>query len=285
MGPRRGARLIAALLPSGALLFLVAGLSAQQGAKSETTKPDGAKLATQAPAPAQPVPFSHKTHTSLQLPCQFCHPNPDPGNQMMLPAAAKCMTCHAGIAKDKPAIKKLTEFATRQETIPWVRFYSVPAFVYWSHRTHLEAKMTCEMCHGRVAQMDVLIKVTNVTTMGGCVDCHKHNGAGSGCVICHEGLISQYPYRANRSWMADSSWGPFVRECSVPHARRRSEIAARSVRAHTQFTFAPSLLMRGPLMRSYQPLCGWRGLPARRDTPGQSRCWCKRDRPNQNSRW
>jgi hypothetical protein len=190
---RGGARLVAALLPLGTVPLLVTGLSARQGTQSETTKPLESKPTAQAAAPAQPVPFSHKTHAAFQLPCQFCHPNPDPGNQMTIPGTAKCMGCHAEIAKDKPVIKKLTEFATKAEAIPWVRLYTVPAFVYWSHRTHLEAKMTCEMCHGRVAQMDVLTKATSVTTMGGCVDCHKHNSAGTGCVICHEGLTSYAP--------------------------------------------------------------------------------------------
>jgi hypothetical protein len=191
MKPRRSACLVVALLASGMLLLLDAGLSAQQGTKPGTAKPAESKPATQPAAPAQPVPFSHKTHAAFQLQCQFCHPNPDPGNQMTIPPTAKCMGCHAEVAKDKPAIKKLTQFSKDHEAVPWVRLYAVPAFVYWSHRTHLEAKMKCEMCHGEVAQMDVTTRVTRVTTMDGCVECHKQNNASTGCASCHEVLTSE----------------------------------------------------------------------------------------------
>jgi hypothetical protein len=46
----------------------------------------------------------------------------------------------------------------------------VSAGVYWNHRSHLDAGVKCEICHGPVAQM---ANVTNVTTMPGCVDCHQ----------------------------------------------------------------------------------------------------------------
>lgn len=139
------------------------------------------------PPPAQPLPLSHKTHLALGLKCQECHPNPDPGDRMTFPAATKCMACHVTIAKDRPAIQKLAEIAKAKEPVPWVRVYSVRAGVYWSHRSHLEAGLKCDACHGEVARMDVMAKVTNVTTMQGCIQCHRKSGAGTGCEFCHEG--------------------------------------------------------------------------------------------------
>jgi hypothetical protein len=143
---------------------------------------DGART-----APAQPLPYSHKTHLALGLKCADCHTNPDPGDRIEFPATAKCMACHTTIAKDKPAIQKLAEFAKSKEPIPWARVYVVSAFVYWNHRSHLEAGVKCEECHGAVAQMDVMANVTNVTTMGACVECHRQKKAGTGCEFCHEG--------------------------------------------------------------------------------------------------
>ena len=137
--------------------------------------------------PSQPLPYSHKTHLALGLKCAICHVNPEPGDRMEFPATAKCMSCHTTIAKDKPAIQKLAEFAKSNEPIPWVRVYVVSAGVYWNHRSHLEAGVKCESCHGPVAQMDVMANVTNVTTMAGCVECHKLMKAGTGCGFCHEG--------------------------------------------------------------------------------------------------
>lgn len=139
-------------------------------------------------APAQPIPFSHKAHiASAHLKCQECHRAPDPGDRMTLPAVSTCMACHISIAKDKPAIRELGEYAKNKQPIKWVRVYSVPSDVFWSHRPHLAAGMTCEMCHGPVPQADAISLLTNVTTMEGCVDCHKQHQAGTGCVFCHEG--------------------------------------------------------------------------------------------------
>ena len=40
-------------------------------------------------SPAQPIPYSHKKHLSFGMRCQQCHPNPEPGDRMTIPAAAK----------------------------------------------------------------------------------------------------------------------------------------------------------------------------------------------------
>jgi hypothetical protein len=135
----------------------------------------------------QPVPFSHKLHLTFDMKCQECHPNPEPGDRMTLPAADKCMECHRTIGKDKPAMQKLAEFAKCKQTIPWVRVYVVSGWVFWNHRSHLEAGMKCEACHGEVGKMEVLTAATNVTSMAGCVDCHKKNEASTGCQYCHSG--------------------------------------------------------------------------------------------------
>ncbi len=162
--------------------------------------------AASASAPAQPLPFSHKTHMSVQLTCKFCHTNPEPGNLMTLPAAQTCMGCHAAVATDKPAIQKLAAFAKSGQPIPWKPVYSVPGFVYWSHRAHIEAGLTCEMCHGNVAQMEVVSKATNVTTMAGCVACHRKKEAPTGCETCHESQSSLLSRPSAPFYQAASGW-------------------------------------------------------------------------------
>jgi hypothetical protein len=172
------------------LLLPPAFLFAQQ---APAVKPDAASTAL---PPPQPLPFSHKTHMSFRLSCAFCHANPDPGNQVTLPLTETCMGCHSRVATDRASIQQLAKFALSGQPIPWKPIYSVPAFVYWSHRTHLQAGVTCEMCHGDVAQMDVITKTTNVTTMAGCVACHRRKDAATGCETCHESqssLLSRPP--------------------------------------------------------------------------------------------
>src|SRR5215469_3545699 len=136
--------------------------------------------------PAQPIPYSHKKHLAMGLVCKDCHRNPDPGDRMMFPPESKCMTCHLTVAKDQPAIQKLAEYAKSGQAVPWVRVYVLPGWVYWNHRAHLEAEMTCEMCHGKVAEMDVVARVTEVTKMAGCIECHRKNEASTGCRFCHQ---------------------------------------------------------------------------------------------------
>src|ERR1700719_3987201 len=86
--------------------------------------------------PEQPIEFSHKLHVALPLKCRDCHTNPAPGKSEGLPSASKCMACHFSIAKDKPQIQKLKNYADQKQEIPWVPVYEVPDFVTFSHRAH-----------------------------------------------------------------------------------------------------------------------------------------------------
>jgi hypothetical protein len=70
--------------------------------------------------------------------------------------------------------------------MPWVRVYSIPAAITWSHRDHLKAGLTCKLCHGDVTQLTVMTRLMNVTVMDGCVGCHKDNQADVSCGVCHE---------------------------------------------------------------------------------------------------
>jgi hypothetical protein len=185
---RRG-RNIAAVVASqilAALLLIAAGLMAQQTTESQAAKkmvPDNPSEHT---PPTQPIPYSHKTHLAVGLECKECHTNPDPGGLMTFPATSKCMQCHVTIAKNKPSIQKLAAFSKSQKPIPWVRVYTVLQGVSWTHRTHLQAAIKCETCHGQVAQMDAMSEATSVTTMYSCLNCHELNHAKTACDTCHK---------------------------------------------------------------------------------------------------
>jgi Cytochrome c7 and related cytochrome c len=178
---------LAATAPVLATLFLVAvGLNARPAAQAQAAKemvPDNPSEHT---PPAQPIPYSHKTHLAVGLECKDCHTNPDPGRLMTFPPTSKCMQCHVTISKNKPAIQKLAAFSKSQRPIPWVRVYTVLPGVSWTHRAHLEAGAKCETCHGQVAQMDAMSEVTSVTTMYSCLNCHELNHAKTACDTCHK---------------------------------------------------------------------------------------------------
>lgn len=175
--------IFAALLAIG--MVSLAGL----GARAQQAKPAAGQevpnnLAPH-PAPAQPLPFSHKLHITQGLQCKDCHANPDPGNQMTVPVASACMSCHMAVATDKPAIKKLAGFAKSNQPIPWARVYQLTPGVTWTHRAHLKAGLQCAMCHGEVAQLDAMAQTTSVTAMGVCIGCHQAKGAATVCSTCH----------------------------------------------------------------------------------------------------
>lgn len=168
------------------LAFLGASLAANQPASPQSVKsvvPDNPSVH---PAPAQPIPYSHKKHLALGLNCKDCHTNPEPGKLMTFPATDKCMQCHVAVAKEKQAIQKLAEYAKSKETIPWVRVYTVLPGVTWSHRPHLQASVNCETCHGQVRELDQMSEVTSVTTMYVCLNCHEVNHAKAACNTCHK---------------------------------------------------------------------------------------------------
>ena len=179
MKPRQGSLVALLLFTMASLLIFSVAVS------SQTVNQEVAKNPMHPAAPEQPIPYSHKKHVAMGLECQMCHSGPDPGSQMTFPPTTTCMTCHASVATNKPAIQKLTEFAKSGQPIPWVRVYKVLPGVNWTHRKHLEAGVHCETCHGEVAQMDRMSEVTSVTTMYVCLNCHQKSNAKTTCEACH----------------------------------------------------------------------------------------------------
>jgi hypothetical protein len=136
-------------------------------------------------APEQPIPFNHKRHVALSLRCEMCHPNATKAERAGLPAAAQCMVCHTGIKTDSPSIQELAAFHKQEKPIPWVRVYRLPDFVFFSHSTHVNAKVECAECHGPVAQRDTLAAEI-VHNMKTCMACHSDRKASNKCHVCHE---------------------------------------------------------------------------------------------------
>lgn len=169
---------------TAAACMLLAGavqIQAQPPAPASTVQ---ANLAPH-PAPEQPLPYSHKTHVGMGLQCRLCHTNPAPGLQMTFPAISTCMKCHATVVTDRPAIKKLAEYAKSKQPIPWVRVYKVLPGVNWTHRKHVEAGVQCETCHGAVGDLDAMSETTAVTGMASCISCHQARSASAACTVCH----------------------------------------------------------------------------------------------------
>lgn len=136
--------------------------------------------------PVQPIPFSHKQHAgTLKLPCEFCHALSRTGETVAIPQATMCMNCHQTMDTSDAGVQKLAAYAKSGSTIPWVRIYQLPSFVTFSHKTHLTHGITCQQCHGDVAQQVRLYKVTDIS-MAACMKCHQATKASISCDTCHQ---------------------------------------------------------------------------------------------------
>ena len=134
----------------------------------------------------QPIAFPHIVHVqTYKIDCQYCHADARRSEYAGLPSVDRCMGCHKIAGADKPEIKKLAEYAAKREAIPWVRVYRLPDFVFFSHATHVKAGVKCQVCHGPVAERDVLQKEVS-TSMRTCMACHREQKASVDCSRCHE---------------------------------------------------------------------------------------------------
>jgi hypothetical protein len=163
-----------------------------------------------ATAAVQPINFPHNTHVqTYKIDCQYCHADARRSEYAGLPSVERCMGCHKITAADRPEIKKLAEYAGRQQPIPWTRVFKVPEFTYFPHKAHVRANVACQTCHGPVETMTTVAATTGPTltndllnlvglrpaspplTMGWCVECHRRENATRqmhaplDCVTCH----------------------------------------------------------------------------------------------------
>src|SRR3990172_3151764 len=185
--------LLVGLLLAGALL--VAGMSHQRLPGDQ-----------QGYSPRQPIAFSHRVHADeLQIDCLYCHSNATESRHAGIPAGEVCMRCHkfvtapfdtlqaearlADAEKRKPRrivsaeLRKLYDAMgldaellpdeeQKPQSIPWVRVHNLPDFVYFDHRAHVAAGVSCQTCHGPVESMHQLEQFSTLS-MGSCVNCHR----------------------------------------------------------------------------------------------------------------
>ena len=146
--------------------------------------------------PDQPIPFSHRLHAGeMGIDCRYCHANVEKSPHATVPPAQVCMNCHKHVKKESPVLETLRnrfekyievtkkvngkpvkakiENEDYMKPIPWVRIHNVPDYAYFDHSVHINAKVGCVECHGRIDQMEV-VKQEKPLTMFWCLDCHRN---------------------------------------------------------------------------------------------------------------
>ncbi len=167
--------------------------------------------------PVQPIAYSHRLHAGeLQIQCQYCHFGADKSRNAGIPPAGVCMNCHKFVTaplgairaeddlaqKEKraprpvvsPELRKLYDAVNTSTPIAWNRVHSLPDFVYFDHRPHVAAGVSCQQCHGPVETMERVRQVASLN-MGWCVNCHRDANrtgvagrrvnASTNCSTCH----------------------------------------------------------------------------------------------------
>jgi len=137
-------------------------------------------------AASQPVAFPHNTHVKLGVSCIDCHTGADTRAAAGIPSVAKCMLCHAKLARDKPEVKKVIDYANKGVEIPWARVYgfSASAHVQFPHAPHARANISCATCHDAIHSKDTAdILLPAIAT---CAACHSpRGGVVDACATCH----------------------------------------------------------------------------------------------------
>lgn len=171
-------------------------------------------------APPQPVAFPHTVHVADNgIQCEFCHRNVTKGEAATVPAVEQCLFCHKDIVGQTETatieIAKVRQSFEDGLPINWERVHRLPDHVRFVHEAHirfftdpnvegqpaivrnmldgnkttepLEVAQACSICHGDVANMDVVKpKRFQSLKMGTCVDCHRENNVPTDCTVCHK---------------------------------------------------------------------------------------------------
>jgi hypothetical protein len=58
------------------------------------------------------------------------------------------------------------------QSIEWIRVHDLPDYVYFNHSIHISKGVGCSTCHGRVDQMPLMWRVSNLQ-MEWCLGCHR----------------------------------------------------------------------------------------------------------------
>lgn len=135
----------------------------------------------------QPVPFSHRIHAGVnKIPCQYCHEYARRSQTSGVPPIERCVGCHGSRKTGGllPVTAPWTEHNHHSFEIRWNRVYTLPDFVRFTHRCHINAGIRCQTCHGPVQTMDRVRPVYEIN-MGFCIDCHTARGATLDCFVCH----------------------------------------------------------------------------------------------------
>lgn len=125
-------------------------------------------------SPEQPVPYSHKLHAgTMGLDCTYCHYTITKAGFAAVPTTETCMNCHSKVKEKSEKLAPVRDSYKTGNPVEWIQIHRLPDYVYFNHRAHLSAGVSCVTCHGRVDQM-VEVRQVQPLNMGWCLECHRN---------------------------------------------------------------------------------------------------------------
>lgn len=170
----------------------------------------------------QPVLFSHAKHIKAEdMECEQCHAFRDDGTfmgtaNMTGDMEGACLNCHDNpdqpLGGDPREVEFLKNYVAKGvERIEWKVYSKQPPCVFFPHSVHVtKAEISCERCHGPVAEQDnpPIYQENRLTgysrdiwgrslsglndnpwdsmKMSDCGDCHAERGTSNACFVCHK---------------------------------------------------------------------------------------------------
>lgn len=123
--------------------------------------------------PAQPVQFSHKTHSGdFGIKCLYCHSSAERQNYSQISTTNECLACHIALKAETELMEPVNFSYDEEIPIPWTQVYRLPDYAHFSHSSHIRAMIDCSSCHGPVDTMSVMQRKAELT-MKWCIDCHR----------------------------------------------------------------------------------------------------------------
>jgi hypothetical protein len=173
----------------------------------EHLRPEGSLPGDGVPSPVIYPPqslgvrFNHRLHVRLGATCTTCHERAKTSRRSadsLLPKGTRCDGCHGSNHRATPVIAGgellgqcgYCHVGYREGDGNRVARVAIsPPNLKFDHAVHAEKGISCEKCHGKVAELE-LATVDQLPRMRGCLDCHEHENARAGepsgaCPTCH----------------------------------------------------------------------------------------------------